>query len=146
MGQVRHRRDTAAQASRLDSARIIAGMKQQSTATQKKRVIGRPFPPGVSGNLEGRRLLSKRAQQLANSMSADFGGFDKLTGVRRFVGGWLLHRTVFCVRPQRWMPNDTTTRRNKIAKDRAFGENRQQATAHIFGDRNQKPVIAGPKS
>jgi len=60
-------------------------MNQQRAATQHKRIIGRPFPPGVSGNPLGRRLLGKRAQQLADEMSRDFGGFDALTGVQKVM-------------------------------------------------------------
>jgi len=37
----------------------------------------------VSGNPAGRALLSKRAQQLVDEMSADFGGFSELTGVQK---------------------------------------------------------------
>jgi len=118
VGQVLHRRDTAAQASRLDSARIIAGMKQQSTATQKKRVIGRPFPPGVSGNLEGRRLLSKRAQQLADSMSADFGGFDKLTGVQQTM--MRQARTLFAKAEKAKNPDDKRESCRRLKRRSAF--------------------------
>ena len=58
---------------------------KQAISASKHRVIGRPFPPGVSGNPLGRRLLSKRAQQLADEMSADFGGFHMLTGVQQVM-------------------------------------------------------------
>jgi hypothetical protein len=75
-------RDGSAQVRRLDSARIIAGMKQQATATAP-RVIGTPYPKGVSGNPLGRALLSRRAQQLVDEMARDFGGYDALTGVQR---------------------------------------------------------------
>jgi hypothetical protein len=58
-------------------------MKQHSAAAPEKRIIGTPFQPGVSGNPLGRSILSKRAQQLADEMSRDFGGFDALTGVQK---------------------------------------------------------------
>jgi hypothetical protein len=50
---------------------------------QARRVVGTPYPPGVSGNPLGRAILSKRAQALADEMSRDFGGFDNLTGVQK---------------------------------------------------------------
>jgi hypothetical protein len=62
----------------------IGACKQRSAAPDK-RTVGRPFLPGVSGNPLCRRLLSKRAQQLADEMSADFGGFDKLRGVQQVM-------------------------------------------------------------
>lgn len=63
-------------------------MKQRTTVTGRPVsdfVNLKPYPKGVSGNPAGRALLSKRAQQLVDEMSADFGprGFDELTGVQK---------------------------------------------------------------
>lgn len=55
--------------------------KQQAAAT--KRVYGRPFPKGTSGNIEGRRIISHRFAELFDGLSADYGGPDKLSTFQR---------------------------------------------------------------
>ncbi|MGO9682382.1 MAG: hypothetical protein ACLPTZ_07310 [Beijerinckiaceae bacterium] len=56
-------------------------MSQQrvSTNEQQSKQRGRPWPPGVSGNLAGRALRGKRFGELFDGLAADFGGASGLT-------------------------------------------------------------------
>jgi hypothetical protein len=53
-------------------------MQQPITVTEQRdeqrKLPGRPWPPGTSGNPNGRRSLSKRAAALFETLSADFCG------------------------------------------------------------------------
>jgi hypothetical protein len=57
-------------------------MKQQRAA---RRVYGRPFPPGVSGNPLGRARRSPRFAELYDGIARDYGGVDALTTLQRTV-------------------------------------------------------------
>jgi hypothetical protein len=48
---------------------------EQSDVRQRK-LSGRPWPPGTSGNLNGRGSMNKRAAALFEVLSADFCGAD----------------------------------------------------------------------
>lgn len=55
-------------------------MKQQASASeQKRRVYGRPFKPGQSGNLLGRRITSVRFRELFDGFASSYGGPQALS-------------------------------------------------------------------
>jgi hypothetical protein len=63
-------------------------MVQRSSASNQqapKRVIGRPFPPGVSGNPLGRARRTPRFAELYDGIAADYGGPAALTTLQRTV-------------------------------------------------------------
>jgi hypothetical protein len=49
----------------------VAAIEQQGN--ERRRVVGRPFPKGVSGNPHGRRALRERIEKLYATMTGDFG-------------------------------------------------------------------------
>jgi hypothetical protein len=62
-------------------------MKQQGSASEQKprRVYGRPFVPGVSGNPLGRARRTPRFAELYDGIAADYGGPAALTTLQRTV-------------------------------------------------------------
>ncbi len=59
--------------------------QRQAANEQQSKQRGRPWPPGTSGNLAGRRLQGKRFTELFDGMAADYGGVDALTSVQRVM-------------------------------------------------------------
>jgi hypothetical protein len=64
-----------------------AKMQQLGPAAEQgdgqRKLRGRPWPPGTSGNPNGRRSMSKRAAMLFQALAADFGGVDALSAIDR---------------------------------------------------------------
>ena len=50
-----------------------------------RRVRGRPFPPGVSGNPLGRRVKSQRFVELYDGLAEPYGGPERLTTFQRVM-------------------------------------------------------------
>jgi len=64
-------------------------MNQRSATTsgQQQRVVGKPWPKGVSGNPEGGRVKGPRYTELYTGIADDYGGEACLTTLQRAVLG-----------------------------------------------------------
>ncbi|HZC56031.1 MAG TPA: hypothetical protein VE396_08290 [Xanthobacteraceae bacterium] len=88
-----------------------------AAASAKQR--GRPYPPGVSGNLAGRPSAAKRYHELFDALSADLGGdlgaIDRamLEQACRLMGALRIPKTIF----ERWTQVWTQSPRNGKIRD-----------------------------
>ncbi len=78
----------------------------EQSAAQPRKVSGRPFPPGVSGNPSGMRV-SKHALQLFTEIADEYGGEQALSAIDRAL---LLQAARLLVRAQRLKDADAAIR------------------------------------
>lgn len=61
--------------------------QRSAVSGQPKRGVGRPWPPGTSGNPLGGKVKTPRYLELYNGIAADYGGVEALTTLQRTVLG-----------------------------------------------------------
>lgn len=114
-------------------------MKQQTTASEK-RIVGKPFVKGKSGNPFGRAILTKQTQRLVDEMSRDFGGVAKLTNIQRTM---LIQSARLFIKAERAKdPRDTVRLTNCAVRVLGNLRNGQRKHTPISLDEHLASVVA----